>query len=245
MSEIKAIAHLNELTKDVNNDYYLRPQVRGTLHTPDIIKRMEEKQLATLNVNGEAFVQLFFKECILAVGEGYNIVTDLFHASVGIEGVILSNQLGRNIPADELFVRMNLTQGTASRAAISKMSVTVAEQPAPTGPVIQSIMNPTKNQLDTINIGKMVLIQGIRLAIKGDKEDEIGIYFTSVEDNLTVRIPIEELSPNTGTKLQFTLPIEVTQGEWKIKVVTQATSSGTKLTKEVRSYEYPNIVTVV
>ncbi len=245
MTEIKAIAHLNELTKDVNNDYYLRPQVRGTLYASDIIKRLEDKQMATLNVNGEAFVQLFFKECILAVGEGYNIITDFFHASISIEGVILSNQLGHNIPAEELSVRMNLRQGSASRSSISKMSVSVAEQPAPTGPMIQSIVNPTKNETDTINVGRMVLIQGIRLAVKGDKEDEIGVYFTAVEGGQTIRIPAEELAPNTATKLQFLLPTSVTAGEWKVKVVSQGTGASGKFTKEPRSYEYPTIINVV
>ncbi len=245
MSEIKAIAHLNELTKDVNHDYYLRPQIRGTLYTSDIVKRLEQKQMATLNVNGEAFVQLFFKECILAVEEGYNIVTDFFHASIGIEGVISSHQLGHNIPADELLVRMNLTQSNASRASISKMSVSVAEQPAPTGPIIQSIINPTKNETDTVNVGKMVLIKGLRLAIRGDKENEIGIYFTAVEGDQTVRITVDEISPNTPSKLQFLLPSTVVAGGWKVRVVTQATSSSSKLTKETRSYEYPNIVTVI
>ena len=39
MATINAIAHLNELTKDVTDDYYLTAEVRDTPDVPGIIKR--------------------------------------------------------------------------------------------------------------------------------------------------------------------------------------------------------------
>jgi hypothetical protein len=63
MSTIKAIAHLNELTKDVPNDYYLLPDKLGTLYEDDVTRRLEAKEIATKNVNRKAFVQLFHREC--------------------------------------------------------------------------------------------------------------------------------------------------------------------------------------
>jgi hypothetical protein len=88
MSTIKAIAHLNELTRDVTNDCYLRPDILGTLYEDDIILRLEKKEIATKNVNGKAFVQLFLRECALAVSEGYNVVTGLFHATYSRRPVV-------------------------------------------------------------------------------------------------------------------------------------------------------------
>ena len=70
MSTIKTIAHPNELTKDVKNDLILQHQSIGTLYTPDIIRRLEQKQIATHNVDGAAFLKLFFEECIQAACEG-------------------------------------------------------------------------------------------------------------------------------------------------------------------------------
>ncbi|MDR1678201.1 MAG: DUF4469 domain-containing protein [Prevotellaceae bacterium] len=243
MTNIKATAHQNELTKEVTNDYYLRPQVLGTLYLPDIIRRMENKQIATLNVNGEAFVKLVFAECIAAICEGYNVVTDLFQASISIEGSILSNRLGHSIPAEEVLLRINLTQGTAAREAVSRLTVSVAEQPAPTGPIIQSVMNPTRQEPDSLNVGQMVLIQGMRLAVKGDKTEEIGVYFTKAGSEDSIRITAAELSPNSPTKLQFVLPPAVTAGEWTLRVITQG-SSGGKFTKETRTAAYPNSILV-
>jgi hypothetical protein len=85
MSTVKAIAHLNELTKDVTNDYYLLPlpDTLGILHEDDIIRRPESREIATRNVNGKAFLQLFHRECVQAVSEGYSVVTGLFYAAIG------------------------------------------------------------------------------------------------------------------------------------------------------------------
>ena len=245
MQIIKATAHLIELTKDVKNDCYLLPNVAGTLYDDDVIRRLEAKEIATKNVNGKAFVKLFHNECILALSEGYNVVTDLFQASVGIKGVVYTQQLGHNIPADRLNVSIRLTQGAAAREAIRNATVQVAEQLAPTGPVIQSVTNPTTNVPDTLNTGAMALVQGARLAVKGEREDETGVFFTPVGGGgEPVCIPAAQLSPNTAGKLQFALPAAVTAGEWTVAVATQATGAAGTFTKEVRRYEYQNIITV-
>jgi hypothetical protein len=92
----------------------------------------------------------------------------------------------------------------------------------------------------------MVLIQGLRISVAGDKTDEIDIYFTAFDNPaVVVRIPPEQLSPNSPSKLQFVLPHDVTAGQWMVKVVTQASSNRSTFTKEVREYKYPNVITVV
>ncbi|MDR2120320.1 MAG: DUF4469 domain-containing protein [Tannerella sp.] len=248
MSTIKAIAHLNELTKDVKNDYYLRPDTLDTLHDEDIILRLKKKEIATENVNGLAFVRQFHRECALAVSEGHNVVTGFVHAGIGFNGVVLAGDLGHNVPADQVKTHIAMTQGEYAREAIKDITVSVAEQPAPIGPVVQHVTNPVTGLADTLNTGSMALIQGMRLAVRGEKEkeDEIGVFFTTNDEKATtVRIPAGQLSPNTPTKLQFVLPSGVTPGEWRVKVATQSTANTGKYTKDVREYEYPNIVTVI
>ena len=142
MAQINAIAHLNELTTDVTNDYYLTPQVRDTLYTPDIIARIAKREIATKNVDGEAFVNLFIRECIDALAEGYNVVTDLFRASTSLQGVVLAGDLGHTLPAGQIKVSINLMQNDVARKAVENTPVYVFEQSGATGPVIQSIFNP-------------------------------------------------------------------------------------------------------
>ncbi|MDR1406550.1 MAG: DUF4469 domain-containing protein [Tannerella sp.] len=245
MSTIKAIAHLNELTKDVANDYYLMASTRGTLHTDDIIRRMEEKEIATRNVNGKAFVQQFLHECLQAVGEDYNVVTDLFHAGIRFNGVVYAKDLGHHVTGKAVNAHVSLTQGEQAREAMKELTISVAEQPAPTGPVIQSVTNPVTEIPDTLDAGDMVLIRGMRIAVRGNETEKIGVYFTTPEGTAEVRIPATHLSPNTATRLQFVLPADVKTGQWKVRVATQSTANTATFTKDVREYVYPNIITVV
>lgn len=245
MGTIKAVAYLNELTKDLY-DYYLVPQVRGTLYQEDIIRRLEAKEIATKNVNGEAFVDLFLEECAIAVGEGYNVITKLFAASVSIRGTIYANQLGHSIEASNLNIRFNLTPGARAREVLStNTTVEIAEQSARKGPVIQKISNPTSTEPNTLASGCMVLIEGMRIAIRGDQTERIGVFFVNADSGQTVRIPPSHLSPNVPTKLQLGLPAAVTPGEWRVRVATQATTNTSLSTKEVREYEFPQLIVVV
>jgi hypothetical protein len=245
MTVLKAIAHLNELTEETTNDYYLLPDIKGTLHEEDIIRRLEAKEIATKNVNGLAFVRTFHRECALAVSEGYNVVTGMFHATIGLKGVVFAKDLGHHLPAGQVNAHTGLIQGEYAREAVKDLTISVAEQPAPTGPVIQSVTNPVVNLPDTLNIGAMVLLQGMRLAVRGDKPDEIGVFFTSEDGVTSVRVPATHLSPNTPKKLQLVLPDKVSAGNWKVKVATQMTTNPKKFTENIREYEYPNFIKVI
>lgn len=255
MVTIKAFAYLNELTKDVTNDYYLLPEIRGTLYMADIIKRLADKEIATKNVNGEAFVELFIEECILALLEGYNVVTPLFRASISIQGVIYSYDLGHPVSADRLNVSINLAQGDKAREAIKKISVEVHKEAGSAAPVIQSVMHPNKQEPDIVYTGKMVLIRGLNIALRGS-DPSVGVLFTPMQDDdrsvieslnnpAPVFISPEDISPNTNTKLQFTLPSGVTAGKWTMQIVTQASNNNKQLRKEALTVIYPQTITVV
>lgn len=244
MTQIKAIAHLNLLTKDVNNDYYLTPLVTGTLDDDAIIERMRKKEIATKNVDGKAFVKSFLEECALATEEGYNIVTSFFRSSLGIQGVILSEDLGHTIASDRLDIKVNISPGEGAKKVVKNITVYAFEQSGATGPIVQSVIDPTEKIADHLNPGSMTLIQGMRIALKGD-DASVGVLFTKSDDSSkSVLISPAKVYPNTPTKLQFTLPAEVTEGKWLVTVITQATSNGKQLTKVPRSYEYPNVIKV-
>lgn len=244
MGQIKATAHLNELTKDVKNDYYVTPQVTDTLDTDGIIARMKAKEIATKNVDGRAFIGSFMTECAQALSEGNNITTPLFRAALGIQGVIFSDDLGHNIPAGRLNVSANLAAGEELRKTIAGSTVYVFEQAGANGPVIQAVSDPTEGMPGHLNPGAMVLIQGMRLALKGD-DPSVGILFTSADDaGKQVAVAPTQVYPNQPAKLQFALPAAVTEGKWYVTVTTQSSSTSNILVKSPRSSQYPGIITV-
>ena len=244
MGQINAIAHFNELTKEVTNDLYLTPQVNGTYDPDAIIERMKKKEIATKNVDGKAFLTNFFTECCDIAAEGGNIVTPFFRSSLGIQGVVFTEDLGHNIPAERLNVSLNLTAGEQARKAIAGSTVYIFEQAGATGPSIQTVMDPTEKVADHLNPGSMVLIRGMRLSLKGDYPS-VGIRYVSADDaSKQVAIAPAKVYPNTPTNLQFNLPAEVTEGNWLVSVTTQASGSSTVLLKTPRTHQFSNIIKV-
>ena len=192
---LNAIAHPNELTKDVSNDFILQVESRGTLYAADIVERMKKKKEPTENVDGLLFISFFFAECIEAAKEGYHVVLGLCRIYIGINGVVHLQDLGHHVTPDRLHLHLNLIQSPEARKALQEIVVNVHEQIAPTGPVIQGVCNPVKTEIDTLNSGAMVLIQGMRIAVRGNKVDEIGVFFTSVEDGTVVALLLIRCRP--------------------------------------------------
>lgn len=244
MTQIKAIAHVNNLTKEDSTDYYLIPQIIGTLGPDGIIERLRKREIATKNVDGKSFVETFLEECSAASAEGYNIVTSFYKSSIGLQGVVYAEDLGHPIPANRIKTLVNLTQGEGAKKAIENTTIFAYEQTGAVGPIIQAVMDPTEMLASHLNPGSMVLIQGMRLSLKGENES-VGILFTNADDSSkSVFIAPAKVYPNTSTKLQFVLPTEVTEGKWFVTVTTQTSGNSTILTKEPRSYQFNTIIKV-
>lgn len=109
------------------------------------------------------------------------------------------------------------------------------------------VSDPTLGISDRLVPGSMALIQGMRLSLKGD-DAAVGITFYKVTAGVAAasgtRILPAKVYPNTPSKLQFTLPAEVVEGDWAVEVTTQASSNSASLLKTPRSYRYPKTVKV-
>lgn len=242
MGLIRSIAHPNEMT-DRPDDFYLTPEVTGTLTLKGVIERLRQREIATMNVNGESFVQTFLDECAAAASEGYNITTSFFQSSVGLNGVVLKSDLGSTLPASRVKVSVNLTQGTGAKKAVESTEIFIHEEVRAAGPVIQSVSSPESDGFDRIPLRGMVRLEGRRFAVRGDAEG-LGVIFEKEDDStVQVVIPAKSLSPNTATQIQFGLPATVTAGNWRVMVKTQASSSSS-LVKTPRTGTYANLVTV-
>lgn len=260
MGVIKATAYPNALTKLVSDDYYLLLQILGTLNLHDIVERLRKREIATKNVDGETFTQNVFDEMAAASAEGYNVVTSYFRSSLSAQTVVFGADLGHPLSAERVNLRVNFNQGEGAKKAIAGTTIFVNEQTAASGPVIQSATDPTENKSNTLNVGGMVLLQGMRLSLKGD-DASVGITFVKAEESGGDRPEIEsvdataavgdevfirpsEVYPNTPSNLQFILPAQVTAGNWNVKITTQGTGSSNITTKEPRTYQYEKVVTV-
>ena len=91
----------NALTER-SDDLFLNHKALGLLTTVNILNRLNARNISTVNVSGEVFIEQFLEECSLALNEGYNISTSLFRTTISIKGVIEASQLGRTISTDNV-----------------------------------------------------------------------------------------------------------------------------------------------
>jgi hypothetical protein len=194
------------------------------------------------NVNGFEFHDAFMKK----VMEGYCMQGDWIHAAIGLSGTVPPERLGHNAHAGEVKIHVNFNLGKHSRELVEHLQVAIHEHISSSAPVIQSVMNPTEGVPDTLNVGDMVVINGLNVVIVGDKPDEIGVFFTPATGGASVYIPAGKFAPNSANHVQFVLPAAVTAGEWTVRLATQALGGNkSHIIKDARSSTYDVPVQVV
>jgi hypothetical protein len=158
-------------------------------------------------------------------------------------------RLGHNAHPGEVKIKVNFNLGKNSRDMIDHMQVGIHPTLSSGAPVIQSITNPTNvSAPEALELGGMVVINGLNVAIEGDKPDEIGVFFTDSAGGgsaTEVHIPARKCSPNTPSMVQFVLPPEVTRGVWTVRLATQTSGAKGRFVKEVRSFTYASPVAVM
>ncbi|RHJ91659.1 DNA-binding domain-containing protein [Parabacteroides bouchesdurhonensis] len=243
MAETKLYAGLydNALTEK-EGDYTAKAKSTGTVYNADIAQRIVKKRTEYRPETIENILRMADEEKSLAIAEGKTVVDGVGQYMVQIKGVFDS----ATSPFDHTKHQL-VTSYSAGKTLREQLSATevVIDGAVVTGPVIGAVLDPTTpdtpNQLP---FRGMVLIEGTRIALRGT-DPAVGITFTPVDTTggeKPVFITAAQCSPNQPSKLQFSLPAEVSIGDWHVKVATQYT--GAKDTKEPRSYEYPFVVSV-
>ncbi len=248
--ELDLKAYPNELTPDVDNDYTVKVNTKTQALTDEDIAN-DVAILSGKYTKEEAllFGSLYAQAVAGAVANGYNVSTQLFYARPMASGVLMDDELSLPIDREKIKVYASLSAGPALKERMANTKLNLFTQPALTGPYIAG-MTSTEYTDDNATTrapmegGTMAVITGRNLKLVGS-DPTVGITLTSVANPSTsVFIPKRKVNPNQPSKLQFILPAEVTEGEWRVKVATQYMSGGAKETKEPRVFELPNPIVI-
>ena len=235
----------NPLTEQAG-DCTAKPKVTGTLYNEDVAQQIVKERTEFREETILTILTMADKIKSKAVSEGKIVIDGVGQYSVIIKGVFE----GPTSPFDRTKHRLmaSYSAGKALREQLAKTEVET-EQALAGGPVINVVYDPTApDTRDQLPFRGMAVIEGNRIALRGTPENAavIGITFTPVnttDGDSPVFIAPAKCAPNSPTRLQFVLPAEVTTGDWHVKVTTQYSSSSS-FTKEARTYEYTNIVSV-
>lgn len=240
-------AYPNELTPDVDNDYTVRVETQEMSLGLEHIATKVAKNLNKSVNEVRSILEEACQETANYAASGFCISTPLFTLRPMASGVIMEEELSQPVDREKISVYGSLSQGALLKEAFAKTHLKLFLQPAVTGPYITGMVsaapvNPVTQTRAPIKGGKMAVLNVKNGKIVGD-DPSVGITLTSVSHPETsFFIGPDDISPNTPTKLQFILPAGVTDGEWRVKITTQYSSSGQ--TKAPRSFELARPVNI-
>lgn len=236
--KVKAYLYDNALTEDPE-DYLARVSSERSLGTSDVCNSSVNRGGADISAASiEHGVNIFFKEMVYQLCDGYSINTGYFTASPLIKGVFKSPDEKFDPQKHTLLFQFN--QGDLLRNELSSVEVEILGM-AETGLSISQVTDvKTGSVNDLLTPNRNLKITGRKIRVDGDKEG-IGVYFVNQTSGESVKVDPADLVVNDPSELIIVIP-ELAAGTYKLQVITQFT--GSILLKEPRTVLFDKVLTV-
>lgn len=162
---------------------------------------------------------------------GASVQFGLGHFKLNVNGVFI----GDNAKWDKAkhSLRVHVTPSAELRRAVKSCDVDVRGMAA-SPMAINSLTDVSTGETNAcLTPGGGVNVVGTRIKVEGD-EAGVGVKLVNEETKAETQIPINTILTNTPSKLTFIVPASLAQGDYKLIVTTQYSSSGIQL-KEARN----------
>lgn len=240
LHKIKVYLYPNHLT-DNPNDLMARVASDKTLEVREICKTaVTRAKLPTTIEAMEHNVNLFLKEMMYLLKDGYAINTGVFTANVQIRGVFNSLSENFNPEKHEIFFRFN--QGELLRKEISNLSVEIVGM-GDTDTIISCVEDvKTGSVNDLLTPNRNLKIKGGKLKIIGNHEAN-GIYFVNQATEERIRVEDSDIVINNPSELFIVVPA-LPAGSYRLELTTQFSGNTKKILKSPRTTAYHRTLTV-
>lgn len=139
-------------------------------------------------------------------------------------------------------IDMAFRTSTSVKSQLAKLAV-VIRQGNSAKPQISGVYDMESGGSEFLTKGGFLEITGSNLAIEGT-DDSVGLYFVNITDETkSVRLEKGKMGTNSSSRLACVVPAALSDGTYKIKVVTQFSKSKT-LRKEPLSFVFDKQFTV-
>jgi len=239
LHKIKAKLYQNLLTEDPN-DYTARVISERTLNIEEICKdAVARGGAASTAAAMEHNVNLFLKEMMFKLMDGYSINTNYFTATPHIKGVFNSPLETFNPDKHSILIRLN--QGERARTELSKIKVDILGVGDNVILVSHVVDIKTGVVNDIITPGGILKIKGAKLKIVGNNP-EVGVYFQDESEN-TIKVEEGSIAINKPSELIVQIP-QLEAGVYKLIIKNQYTV-GSALLNEPRTSIFEKNLTVL
>jgi hypothetical protein len=236
---IKAWLYENPLTEDENN-YTARVSAERALSVRDICESAVMRGGADINASVmEHAVELFHKEMVYSLCDGFSVNTGWYRASMHIKGVFDSPM--EPFDPEKHSVLAEFHQGAELRQELAIVSVNVLGKAKSAFFIAQVTDIRTGSVNDVLTPGRNANITGNKLKIAGT-EAACGVYFVNVDTQERVKVEEADIVENQNAHLLVIIPALVT-GTYHLEITTQFTG-GSALLKEPRSIMFDRPLTV-
>lgn len=222
------------------DDRFGRVVTTKSLNEDDLIKtavaRRTDLNASTLKASIDILKQVAIDE----ICNGASVSFGLGYFGLKVNGVFLGDNARWDSDKHSLVVRVS--PNARLRKAVQATSVNVRGLAA-SGAVINSLTDVASGEENAkLTPGGGVNLTGTRIRIEGENPD-VGLKLVNVETEAETTIPSTSVLVNDPSRITFIVPADLAQGDYRLKLTTQYSSSGTQL-KEPRSYEFEYVLTV-
>ena len=228
-----------------NNDgklsYYVRLISRGVCTNTDIVNDVMANGL-----NGDLSkeqllraAELFTNARLSRVSDGYIVDDGICRICAKITGTFESES--DTFSTERHGVTLS-AHATASAKEVLADLRPVIRQGNSAKPIITDVYDLESGSQDTLTRGGFLDIRGANICIGGDAEN-VGLHFEYIGDSKkNVRLTAKKLGTNTTTHIACVVPLNLAEGSYRLRIVTQFTNP--KPLKKPLSFLYESLFTV-
>lgn len=226
------------MTKDVQEDYTAKVQGRPTLTLSDIARLVAEER-TEYRPNTLVNTQTLMEEKIVQmICQGYSVQTNTAYYAPSITGLMMGTK-GLFDPARNACV-VNISPTQELRKEVAKVKPSFSGNVRSMGGArIALVKDVTTGKTDgTITPGGMLDVTGTKIRCVNSDATGLGSLTLVNAETQAVAATITVLGINDPSRLMFTLPVDLADGSYLLRLETYFSTAKTCL-KSARLIEYP------
>ena len=232
---ISKTALKNEIEKCTATVYGMK-----SLSEKEIIEKIKKHECSLTIAELTSAISLYNQVILESLREGYFLNLSILKASYSIKGIFDGKD---SFLEDRKRLRLNISKGIALRKFIKeereKLELEKIVAPEPRLKIIEVRDNISGAVIDKIVPGSLIDVSGHKFKIAGNNK-ECGLWFVAQDGTKT---KTTYLIRNKPSLIIAEVP-DLAPGEYRMKVVTQATSRKKILLQEPKTFEYQPVLNV-
>ena len=210
-------------SSDGHLTYFARIICRGTCTNEDIVNDVMANGL-----NGDLskeqllnIVMLLKNARLKRLADGYAVDDGITRTYAKVTGAFGSEFDTFSTERHGIDLRSYAT--TEAKAVLAELRPAI-RQGTLAKPVITEIRDLESGKADTLTRGGFLDIRGANICVGGESED-VGLHFEHTEDSgKDVCLSAQKLGTNTASRIACVVPQELSEGSYRIRIVTQLTT---------------------